>query len=209
MQRFSFPGIRSLVLALACGLLCTESLAAQSGSPADAPLRPGDRLLIRIWSDSSFADSARVDQTGNVVLPVIGRLPVGGLAAPVAVDSIRSAFSVSLRSTSIEVIPLRRITLSGELHRPGVYYLEPHVTLREAVAVAGGVTDAGSGRRLIVSRGSERLSIEDWERREDEQMYIQSGDVVWVRRQPWIVRNALGAISAASVILSMVLALSR
>ena len=37
-------------------------------NPAIAPLVPGDRLLLKIWLDSSYVDTVRVDESSNVVL---------------------------------------------------------------------------------------------------------------------------------------------
>lgn len=197
------------VIALACCFSGMPApIGAQSPNPSDAPLRPGDRVLIRVWADSAFADSARVDQVNHVALPMVGRVAIAGLSAPAVIDSIRAAYGQTLRGSAVEVIPLRRVTLSGELRQPGVYFLEPQVTLREAVAVAGGVTEIGTGT-LEVSRDSARLRIGDWARRADRSMIIQSGDVIWVPRQSWIRRNAFAVVSSAGVLTSIILSLTR
>lgn len=193
----------------AAGLAAVLStpLAAQDAAPSNLPLVQGDRVLVRIWADSAFADSARVDATGSVVAPVVGRILVAGLPADAAVDSLRRTYARVFRSSAVDLVPLRRTVVSGEVRRPGVYFLETQVTVREAIAVAGGLTELAAADRVSVSRGDTRMALRDWDARTDSQTVIHSGDVIWVDRAGWLQRNALSLVSAAGVLLSVTVAL--
>lgn len=198
----------SVLVVAALGIaLAATPLAAQDGGPSNRPLVPGDRVLVRIWADSVLADSARVDASGAVVAPVVGRIPVSGLPADAAVDSLRRTYARVFRSSGVDLVPLRRTVVSGEVRRPGVYFLETSVTIREAVAIAGGLTELAAADRVSVSRGEARIAMRNWDARTDAQATIHSGDVIWVARAGWFQRNALSLVSAAGVLLSVTVAL--
>lgn len=194
--------VQSLLL-----LATAQGLAAQRFPAMNAPLEPGDRVMVRILADSVAGDTARVDHRGFVTLPIVGRVATGGIAVDALVDSIRNRFATSFRG-AVDVIPLRRVTVSGAVARPGVFYLEPQVSLREAIAVAGGVSEIGSTGPLQLSRGGDRLKVADWQRKMDDETVVRSGDVIWVERQSWLRRNALSAVSAAGVLLSIIVTLA-
>ena len=52
-------------------------------------MRIGDRILIKVWVDTTFSDSVRIDETGSVVLPRLGSLCVRDIPASTLADSVR------------------------------------------------------------------------------------------------------------------------
>lgn len=190
-------------------VLATSSRPALGQDPSTAPLRPGDRIVLKIWLDTTFADTVRIDERGAATLPRIGPVSFANVAAPLVADSVRSAYSTLTRTPAVEVTPLRRVTVGGEVAEPGVYYLETRATLREAVAAAGGITDIGSTGRVLLMRNAAEISVDRWERRSDPEVVVQSSDVVWVRREPWLRRNVFSVISGAGVLVSVILSLTR
>ena len=42
--------------------------------------------------------------------------------------------------------------MAGQVRNPGVHILEPGMTVQQAIALAGGLTDRGSDRRITASR---------------------------------------------------------
>ncbi len=163
--------------------------------------------MVRTFLDSSFLDSARVDARGMVVLPLAGEIHVGGLAPDRAADSVRTVMTRLTRAGSIDVLPLRRVIVSGEVRRPGYYFVEPQTTVRDVIALAGGVSDIGRARGARLIRDGARLDLRDWE--VGDEVPLNSGDVIFVPRQSWLARNALAATSAASILLTVVISLGR
>jgi protein involved in polysaccharide export with SLBB domain len=181
----------------------------QSSNPANLPLRAGDRLLIKVWIDTTFADTVRIDESGAAVLPRLGPLVVAGLPSFEIADSVRRSYGRVIRTPAIEVTPLRHVTVLGEVKRPATYYVETHATMRDIVALAGGVTDIGALGHLNVIRGSERVVLSRWEERGDETVIARSGDVVIVDREPWLQRNVFSMISGLGVLFSLVYTVTR
>jgi polysaccharide export outer membrane protein len=187
----------------------TSAAHPQASDPSNAPLRPGDRILVKIWLDTTFADTVRIDETGAAMLPRLGPMRITDLLSGLVADSIRRAYTRVTRTPAIEVTPLRRITVLGEVKRPATYFMETSTTLREAVALAGGVTDIGTLSRITVIRDSVRLVVPKWEQREDSPTVIRSGDVVWVDREPWLKRNIFSVISGLGVLFSVIYTATR
>lgn len=199
-----YPTGRCLVTLI---LLCVSAPAA--AQVRDRPLQDGDRILLKIWTDTIFADTLRVQSNGRVVLPRIGDLNVQRLPPRDIPDSVRHAYTSLLRTATVEVTPLRRVTVLGEVQKPSIYFLEPEASLRDAVALAGGVTEIGVSGHVTVVRGAGRTKVADWQRRTGDDAAVQSGDIVIVDRESWFKRNAFTVVSAAGVLLSIVLSLSR
>ena len=197
------------LLAVALTMASTSAAHPQASDPSNAPLRPGDRLLVKIWLDTAFADTVRIDETGAAMLPHLGPMRITDLSSNAIADSVRRAYTRVTRTPSIEVTPLRRVTVIGEVKRPATYFMETIATLREAVALAGGVSDIGTVGRITVLRDSTRTIIEKWEQRRDAETIVRSGDVVWVDRESWLKRNIFSVISGLGVLFSVLYTATR
>lgn len=198
-----------MLRSLALLLTLSSAAASQASDPARAPLRAGDRILIKVWVDTLFADTVRIDETGNAVIPRLGPTGVLGMASSAIADSIRRAYARVVRAQAIEVTPLRRITVLGEVHKPGTYFMETRASIREAVALAGGITEIGTLGRVTVMRDSTRLVFKDWQRRADDELLVRSGDVVWVDREAWLKRNIFSVISGIGVLVTVIYSVAR
>ena len=196
-------------MAFVFAMALTSAVYPQASDPSNAPLRPGDRLLVKIWLDTAFADTVRIDETGAAMLPRLGPMHITDLSSNLVADSVRHAYTRVTRTPSIEVTPLRRVTVLGEVKRPATYFMETMSTLRDVVALAGGVTDIGIVSHITIVRGSERIVIDKWERRGDSETVVHSGDVVWIDREAWLKRNIFSVISGLGVLFSVVYTATR
>jgi protein involved in polysaccharide export with SLBB domain len=201
--------MRGALLAFAASMALTSAAHPQASDPSNAPLRPGDRLLVKIWLDTAFADTVRIDETGAAMLPRLGPMHITDLSSKAIADSVRRAYTRVTRTPSVEVTPLRRVTVIGEVRKPATYFVETMATLREAVALAGGVTDIGSLGHVTIIRDSARLVFDKWEQRRDNEVIIRSGDVVWLDREPWLKRNVFSIVSGLGVLFSVVYSATR
>ena len=65
----------------------------------------------------------------------------------------RAGRDVVLQDGDIINVPIaQRFYISGQVRNPGTYVLDPGMTLQQAIALAGGLTDRGSDRRIKVKR---------------------------------------------------------
>jgi len=190
----------------ACGcLLIVGSGVAQAARAQDGPLRPGDRVLLRVLLDSVLVDTVRVDARGVAVLPLAGDVPLGGIAGHAVQDSIRSSLARFVAPGAVEATVLRRIRVIGEVTKPGVFYVDRTFTLRDAIAMAGGPTESGSATEIVLERDGRRRTITDWHSDAGALEVVESGDQLVVPRLPWWKRNAPYLVTGAATILATVL----
>ena len=197
--------LAAATLALAVLRVAPARAQAADSGPAALPLQPGDRVLVRIFADTSLSDTLHVDDDGSVMLPRLGPLSIAGVPAPAIGDSIRKAYSALLRPVSIEVTPLRRVSVVGEVRKPDVLFLETHGTVRDAISLAGGIDDIGQTDPVLLMRNGVEVRIDHWRRRGDDAVIVRSGDVVIVEREPWVKRNIFSIISGVGIVVSLMI----
>jgi protein involved in polysaccharide export with SLBB domain len=105
------------------------------------------------------------------------------------------------------VVFLRRVQILGAVRNPGLYPLDPTLTVGDALAVAGGTTPDGNPDRLELRRGNVRLPLQINPRTRVADSPIRSGDQLYVPERRWSARNAgiLATVIAAGVSLAIAL----
>lgn len=180
--------------ALLCGALLVPGMAvrAQDAAPAAgkrvAVMAPGDGVRMRVFREPEFTGEFLVDDRGMLVLPKIGELRVGGTPA----DSIRGVILAELRkiltSTAIEVIPFRRIAITGSVLRPGLYPVDASLTVADALILAGGAAPDAKPRRVeirLAGAGSGTpisMEVKVWETAAGGTMQLHVPRRAWLRR---------------------------
>jgi polysaccharide biosynthesis/export protein len=127
------------------------SVLGQVGRPGRYPLETGEVRLTDL-----LATAGGVNPTGADQVVVVGTR--NGQPYRVEVD-LPSAFSANRRGDILlqngDVIWVERaptIYMYGEVQRPGAMRLERNMTVMQALAAAGGITNRGTLRGLRISR---------------------------------------------------------
>ncbi len=113
-------------------------------------LDTGDLLDIRVFDTPDLSEKLRVDNRGDITLPVGGIVKVRGLTAEQAQTAIEERFRQSniLHDPHVEVFVLeyatQGVTVAGEVKLPGVYAWSGKRTVLDFVSLAGGVTPVAS-----------------------------------------------------------------
>jgi protein involved in polysaccharide export with SLBB domain len=191
-------------------LLGALMLALPAGTRAqNGPVAPGDRVLLRVFRDSLFTDTLRIDARGVAVVPFVGDVRLGGIAGDMVQDTLRSRLARVVDPMAVEAVLLRQVRVMGEVTRPGLYYLERTATARDAIAVAGGVTAIGHERRATLERAGERRQLVDWRLGPAGAVVLESGDALVVARLPWYRREFATIVTSVGVLASILIAVSR
>lgn len=150
----------------------------------------------------------QVASNGKVVLPRLGELDVASMPADSLQAVLTDRFKVYLNNPSIEILLLRRVSISGAVRNPGVYPLDPTLTISDAIALAGGPAPDGKRDKVEIRRGG-KVIVADL--RNDVVIAdspIQSGDQLYVPTKAWLSTNTWlisGGVTITAVILSAVL----
>ncbi|MFT4180402.1 MAG: polysaccharide biosynthesis/export family protein [Rhizobium sp.] len=105
-------------------------------------LGPGDILQISVFGVADFTRRVTVNIDGNISVPFLGELHGEGLT----IGDLRVALTNGLRKdgriqsadVSVEMVELRPFYISGDVSRPGAVPYRPGLTVRHAIALAGG-----------------------------------------------------------------------
>ncbi len=123
------------------------------------PIGPGDLLDIEVFNTPELSGKLRVDQLGQVTLPLGGDVLVQGLTVAQAARVIQDALvskNLMLQPTvmvNILEYATEGVTVLGEVKAPGIYtLLGPH-SLYDALASAGGATSSEGATIAITHAG--------------------------------------------------------
>ena len=185
-------------------LVAGALLAAAGPSGAQQPaavkasqeyVQPGDVVKLWIWREEQLSGEFLVPETGMVVFPKIGAQQVTERPMPELRDALLTEFQKYLRNPSIEITFLRRVNVLGAVRKPGVYPLDPTMTVAMALAMAEGTTPEGRSDRVELIRDGERLIANINQRTKIAELPIRSGDQLFVPERSWMSRNS-GLVAA-------------
>jgi protein involved in polysaccharide export with SLBB domain len=112
-----------------------------------------------------------------------------------------------LRNPSVDVIVLKRVNVLGAVKNPGLYPIDPTMTIADAVALAGGATSDGDRRRIELLRGNGRLDVKLSDQTRIADLPLRSGDQIFIPERSWISRNPAVLAASLSAAASLVIAL--
>jgi polysaccharide export outer membrane protein len=205
--------LRILLLAGAAGAAALPAPAQQPAVKATGQdyVQPGDVVKLWIWREEELSGEFLVPETGVVVFPKIGPQQVTAMPMPQLRDTLLVEFRKFLRNPSIEISFLRRVNILGAVRKPGVYPLDPTMTVAMAIAMAEGSTPDGRGDRVELLRDGQRLVANINQRTRIAELPIQSGDQLYVPERSWVSRNTglvATVVSGVFGLLSVFLALN-
>ncbi|MDB6050927.1 MAG: capsular biosynthesis protein [Pseudomonas sp.] len=122
-------------------------------------LSSGDVININVFgeTDLSFKE-IRLNDAGTFSYPFIGEINAKGLTPAqvekLITDKLKDGYLVAPR-VSVSVLTYRQFYISGEVKLPGGYPFQPGLTLDRAIAVAGGLTERASDKRITIVRGAD------------------------------------------------------
>lgn len=198
------PGASALLAVML--LLAARGAAAQVApdQPDATVLQPGDVLKLTIWGEKDLSGEFLINELGVVTVPVVGDMRVAGMRPGMARDTVVARLRREINNRAIEVIPLRRVFILGEVNEPGLYNVDLTLPLAGVVAVAGGVTPAGDpGKIRIVRQGKVYQS------RIDTATALAAGgilsnDQIIVEPRSWFARNTLFVVSTLLSLTSII-----
>ena len=130
--------------------------------PEDYVLGPGDEVFVRLWGSIELDTALVLDRSGQVVIPRVGPVRLGGVRYGAASEMVRQAtrrlFSDFNVSVSLGRLRGVRVYVTGFADRPGAYNVSNLSSLSSIVMAAGGPSRAGSYRNIELKRGGKVIS---------------------------------------------------
>lgn len=159
----------------------------------DYVLAPGDRIVIRVWGVRAYDDVLVVDQQGNIFIPEVGPVHVGGLTNSQLLSTVRGAISRVYTNNVQVYVNLQSaqpvaVYVTGFVNHPGRYAGGSVDSVLSFVDRAGGIDPArGSYRHIEIIRGGKSIAKLDLYlfalQGKVPQLRLKNGDVILVNEK--------------------------
>lgn len=148
---------------------------------------PGDEVKVRVYREPELNGQWVVNSRGEVLLPGLGRLVVAGLTVDSLSQLISGGYARRIIDAVVDVGIVRNLPVLGEVRMPGVYQVEPTMTVQLLVAKAGGLRGTSLRSPMILlqkGRDGTRYALSVDQRL--DRMPVDEGDAILVvDPNPW------------------------
>ncbi len=133
--------------------------SADPTAPAPLVLGPGDEADMTVYGVPELSLHFRVNNAGDVYLPLVGRVTIGGLSADDAQALIEKKYEEGgfLKSPHVTLAvkdyTTQGVTVLGEVAHPGTYSALSARRLFDLFLVAGGLTQRAGTKITLTHRG--------------------------------------------------------
>jgi polysaccharide export outer membrane protein len=161
-------------VALLTGLMLVSDAGAQQAAVKSAPrntlnapamgvpvasdyiIGPEDMLQVSIWKNEAMSRTLPVRPDGKISLPLLHDITAAGLTPLQLRDKIAAALAEFMPNPEVSVTVMQvnsyRVSVLGEVQKPGVLQLKAPTTVLEALALAGGFRDFASPSKIVIFR---------------------------------------------------------
>jgi len=179
-----------LVVRLAALAVIAGPLAAQDPKPTPATgFQVGDQISLQVEGDTALSHTFTVGAGPALTLPVIGAIPLAGVQRAVVETYLTQQLGRYVKSPVVHAKALVRLSILGEVERPGFYAVPADAVMGDALMVAGGPTRDAKVGDWRVERNGERVWAGDALRQAIaqgmtiDQMNLHTGDQILVPRE--------------------------
>lgn len=146
-MKFASPIPFSLLLLAFVVTACANVGAPLPPAPAGAApayqITAGDRVRVGTFGHPDFSGEFDVDPLGNIAFPLLGTVAADGRTVDELGSELATALDANLivePQVRVEMLTFRPFFILGQVNRPDTYVFRPGITVRQAVAMAGGFT---------------------------------------------------------------------
>jgi polysaccharide export outer membrane protein len=197
--------LRTTLLVLA-GLAGAAALPAQQGTEG---FQPGDVIRLEVEGDTVFTGTFTVGPGPGLTLPVIGEVSLVGVRRTEVEAHLKRQLGRYFKNPVIHAKALIRLSIVGEVARPGIYPVPTDLVLADVFMVAGGPTHEAKFAATRIERGDQRL-VDAKELQQAlgrgltvDDLNLRAGDRITVPREvhdpevPWRIMGLLLSVPAA------------
>ncbi len=116
-------------------------------------LGAGDKVEIKVFGQPDLEVTALLGNSGEVNYPFLGKVTLSGLniseVEQVIANGLRPDYLVN-PNVYVQVVQYRPFYIHGEVKSPGAYPYQPAMTVNQAIALAGGLTERASTEKIFI-----------------------------------------------------------
>jgi polysaccharide export outer membrane protein len=183
------------LLVLGCGPKVDNSRVKLPDPVESTTLGPGDVFTLDMVGEQDLPRDFQVASDGSVDFPYVHRLKVQGLEPQEVARVVRERL-IAQRIlidpsviVSVKEYNSKRVTVLGQVQKPGSFPLTPGMTLVQAISNAGGLNAIGNGDRINLTRKDKQgattvvLSFDSITDGQSPDIPLQAGDQIYVRER--------------------------
>ena len=203
-MRKSFP---LLILLLAAAPVAAQDQNVVGSSPTGYTLRPGDVLQVIVWGQDDYSGQFKVDVQGKIQYPILGEIDTSNKTLVQIRDELRTGLGEIFNRPFVTVNPQFNIAVLGEVRSPGLFSVDPTLTVLDIVAMAGGPSANGNINQIRLMRAGQTMNLSFGEDRVGarslQDVGLQSGDQIMVPRRGFTGDDLRTVLSIIQVGLSV------
>jgi protein involved in polysaccharide export with SLBB domain len=133
------------------------SLGEPEKMPPDDLVGVDDAFDVRVYGEPDLSNTYRVASDGTIDFPLAGRVHVAGMETgdiqKTLLERLRSGYLKDPQVTvSMKEWNSRRVSVLGQVQKPGPVAYHPHMTIVDAIALAGGFTGIAAKNSVSLRR---------------------------------------------------------
>ena len=117
---------------------------------------PDDLLQIVVWKNESLSRELRVRPDGKITLPLINDIQASGKTPSDLRDIISTRLEKFVEVAGVTVIVKEinssKVSVLGQVRKPGIYPLRSDLTVLDAIAMAEGFNEFAAPDRMVIIR---------------------------------------------------------
>jgi polysaccharide biosynthesis/export protein len=154
------PGITSIAYAQDKDASKPAEAAAPAVPAANVPegyvIGPSDMLTVTVWKEPTMSGNLLVRPDGMVSLPLLGDVQASGFTCLQLSDQIATKLKKFIQNPQVSVvltqINSKKVFLLGEVGKKGPVEMTSGMTLLQAIASGGGLTDYANSKKIYILR---------------------------------------------------------
>lgn len=127
-------------------------------------LGPGDVIIIKVYGQEELELQTRLTDSGTINYPFLGKLQLSGMSIKqvenVIYQGLKGDYLVE-PNVFVGMVEYRPFYIHGEVKLPGAYPYQPGMTVNQAIALAGGLTERASKDKILISREGQKSQQEN------------------------------------------------
>ncbi|QUM85001.1 MULTISPECIES: polysaccharide biosynthesis/export family protein [unclassified Moritella] len=116
-------------------------------------LGPGDKVEIKVFGQKNLTVETLLSNSGQINYPFFGEIKVTGLTVKqveqLIYNGLKGDYLVN-PNVYVHVVEYRPFYIHGEVNKPGGYSYQPGLTVNQAIALAGGLTERASKQKIYL-----------------------------------------------------------
>lgn len=194
-SRWSLFVCAFVFLSGACGPRTDNSQIKLAPPQESTTMSPGDVFKMEIVGEKDLPQEYQIASDGTVDLPFVHRLKVAGLE-PQEVGALirqelirRKVLSDPTVVVNIKEFSTKRVTVLGQVAKPGSFPLTPGLSLIQLISLAGGLNSIANKNSVNLTRKTKSgshtvvVSVEAITEGNAPDIPLQGGDLIYVNER--------------------------